>query len=338
MTGWSDYFRHPLVILTCSLLTVIALAGLAGPEGRSQQASSPAAGGQAAAALPFSAAPLTPSGNTLPVTPVVRRAPSGELSTRPAVAVNPADPKLVRAVQLRVSKHVVGEGETLSAIAVRYGTDLETLQGLNPGLDPDRLHPGQTMKVMNGRGSVYTVKPGDSLTSISKRFSLAVAKIQAANGLLSDEISAGQELILPGIRPRRRDDELTSRGLSALYFAWPTRGWITSRFGRRWGRVHEGIDIAVYVGHRVVAAAPGRVTFAGWYAGYGRLVTIDHGHGIVTRYAHNSRLLVKPGQWVDRGDPIALSGNSGSSTGPHVHFEVRVNGRPQNPLNWLRRS
>jgi murein DD-endopeptidase MepM/ murein hydrolase activator NlpD len=88
----------------------------------------------------------------------------------------------------------------------------------------------------------------------------------------------------------------------------------------------------------VAAAAPGRIAFAGWYAGYGRLVTIDHGRGIVTRYSHNSRLLVKPGQWVNHGDTVALSGNSGSSTGPHVHFEVRVNGRPQNPLNWLRRS
>lgn len=335
MTAWSEYFRHPLVILTCSVLAAVVVAGLAGPG--LPAGTGEALEGQAVAALPFSAASLTPRGETLPVTPVVGTA-AGSPIIRPGVAVSPTDPRLAKAARLVLSTHTVAEGETLTAIAARYRSDPETLEGLNPGLSAEGLRPGQKIKVLNGRGALYILRPGETLAIVSKRFSVAEAKLLAANGLLSaDQTKPGQQIILPNIKPRRRDDELASRGLGPLYFIWPTRGWLTSRFGMRWGRMHEGVDIATTWGHQVVAAAPGRVEFAGWYAGYGRLVILDHGRGIRTRYGHNSRLLVRPGQWVERGDVIALSGSSGSSTGPHLHFEVRQQGRPMNPLSLLRR-
>ncbi len=123
---------------------------------------------------------------------------------------------------------------------------------------------------------------------------------------------------------------------------WPTTGVITSDFGIRVDPVyggqsyHEGIDIADDYGTQVVATAAGTVTFAGpTDGGYGNLVEIDHGNGIVTRYGHNSVVLVSPGQQVRQGDVISLMGSTGKSTGSHLHYEVDVNGTPVDPIVFL---
>ncbi len=122
----------------------------------------------------------------------------------------------------------------------------------------------------------------------------------------------------------------TSSGL-----IWPVSGPVTSHFGWRWGRMHEGIDIAVPTGTPVVAAASGRIVYAGWMGGYGNLVLIDHGGGLATAYGHNSGFAAGSGQSVSQGQVIAYAGSTGNSTGPHVHFEVRVNGSPVDPLGYL---
>lgn len=101
--------------------------------------------------------------------------------------------------------------------------------------------------------------------------------------------------------------------------------------------MHTGIDIAVPIGTAVRASAPGSVSFAGWSVGYGRLVIIDHGNSVRTYYAHNSKLLVEEGEWVNANDLIAMSGNTGRSTGPHLHFEIRLANEPVNPLRYLPR-
>jgi murein DD-endopeptidase MepM/ murein hydrolase activator NlpD len=116
---------------------------------------------------------------------------------------------------------------------------------------------------------------------------------------------------------------------------WPVSGPVTSGFGLRWGRMHEGIDIAVGEGTPVRAAAAGTVIYAGWMSGYGNLVVVDHGNGLSTAYAHNSSLAVSVGQSVAAGEVVSYSGNTGNSTGPHVHFEVRVNGSAVDPLGYL---
>jgi len=122
---------------------------------------------------------------------------------------------------------------------------------------------------------------------------------------------------------------------------WPAEGRVTSEYGMRrhpiTGRVqlHAGIDVAAPVGTPVYATADGTVVFAGEHGGYGLTVIIDHGYGIQTLYAHNSRLLVKEGDEVVRGQPIAEVGSTGLSTGPHVHYEVHVNGEPVNPRAYL---
>jgi murein DD-endopeptidase MepM/ murein hydrolase activator NlpD len=123
--------------------------------------------------------------------------------------------------------------------------------------------------------------------------------------------------------------------VSSAGLIWPVNGPVTSGFGMRWGRMHTGIDIAVPAGTPVHASASGTVVYAGWMSGYGYLVAIDHGNGLATAYAHNSSLLVPVGQHVAQGDTISLSGSTGHSTGPHVHFEVRVNGVPVDPLLYL---
>jgi len=130
--------------------------------------------------------------------------------------------------------------------------------------------------------------------------------------------------------------------LEATPSIMPTQGWLASAFARmrvhpilHRTRAHEGIDVVAPAGTPIEAPAAGKVVFAGWDAGYGNMVTVDHGFGITTRFAHASRLLVKVGQTVKRGDRIGLVGNTGLSTGPHLHYEVHVNGRPVDPRKYI---
>ena len=122
---------------------------------------------------------------------------------------------------------------------------------------------------------------------------------------------------------------------SAAGLIWPVQGVLTSPFGMRWGRMHEGIDIGAPQGTPIYAAAGGTVNYAGWEGGYGNLTLIDHGNGLATAYGHQSRFAVSSGQTVSRGQLIGYVGSTGHSTGPHVHFEVRVNGVPNDPLSYL---
>jgi len=123
---------------------------------------------------------------------------------------------------------------------------------------------------------------------------------------------------------------------SASGFIWPVNGAVVSGYGMRWGRLHEGIDIAASTtGTPIWAAAAGTVIHAGWLGGYGNLVVVDHGNGLATAYAHASAILVGVGQQVAQGESVALVGSTGNSSGPHLHFEVRVNGVAVDPLLYL---
>lgn len=139
-------------------------------------------------------------------------------------------------------------------------------------------------------------------------------------------------------------DSLTSHAdrLTRMPSIMPTQGWLTSNFSLQRNhpvlneaRPHEGIDVVAPTGTPILAPGAGTVVSARWESGYGNTIVIDHGHGIVTRYAHASRLLARAGQRVTRGDRIALVGNSGLSTSPHLHYEVHVNGKPVNPLRYI---
>jgi hypothetical protein len=156
------------------------------------------------------------------------------------------------------------------------------------------------------------------------------ALIRRANLLASSFKEAADSLALHTAR------------LAATPSIMPTQGWLSSAFSAmrthpilHMARPHEGIDVSAPMGSPIEAPAAGVVTDAGWENGYGNTITINHGFGIVTKFAHASKLLVKTGQRVSRGQRIALVGNSGLATGPHLHYEVHVNGRPVNPLKYV---
>ena len=126
-----------------------------------------------------------------------------------------------------------------------------------------------------------------------------------------------------------------SAPVSSSGWTWPTSGPVTSGFGYRWGRMHEGIDIGAPTGTPIYAATSGVVSYAGSMSGYGNIVLIDHGGGVTTAYAHQSSILVGSGTSVGAGQQIGLVGSTGQSTGPHLHFEVRVGGSPHDPMGYL---
>jgi len=133
-----------------------------------------------------------------------------------------------------------------------------------------------------------------------------------------------------------------SARLAATPSIMPTQGWLTSAFSSmrthpilHIARPHEGIDVTAPMGSPIEAPAAGVVIETGWESGYGNTVSIDHGYGILTKFAHTSKILVHEGQRVSRGERIALVGNSGLATGPHLHYEVHVNGRPVDPLKYV---
>lgn len=148
---------------------------------------------------------------------------------------------------------------------------------------------------------------------------------------LPDGTDADNELFRPGDKPGNG-----KAGSTSLAYGWPTSGVLTSRFGRRWGKMHKGIDIAGPVGTPINSAADGVVVFAGWQGGYGNLVEVKHADGTTTRYGHNSRLTVSVGQNVAQGQQVSEMGSTGQSTGSHLHFEIRPNGGDAvNPIAHL---
>jgi len=207
---------------------------------------------------------------------------------------------------------VVRFGDSVRKIASRYGMTLQELLRLNPGLETARLVVGAPVRVMQ---------------SATARPRLLLGVRPGTSGGLS-----WPELPDFGDQDRHQPQELSSER-----WIWPTRGMFSSGYGWRWGRMHKGIDIANNVGTPIVAAKDGVVSFSGWHSGgYGYLVTISHDDGSRSLYAHNSRLLVQPGDTVRQGDQIALMGSTGRSTGPHLHFEIHPAGRgATNPLQFL---
>jgi murein DD-endopeptidase MepM/ murein hydrolase activator NlpD len=155
-----------------------------------------------------------------------------------------------------------------------------------------------------------------------------VAGLQAASSALAAQIRAAQASSVSYSAP----GDTTP---SAAGFIWPVNGPVVSGFGMRWGRMHEGIDVAAGYGTPIRAAAAGRVVYSGWMSGYGNLVAIDHGGGVSTAYGHQSSIAVGNGQVVSQGQTIGYVGCTGHCFGPHLHFEVRINGSPVDPLGYL---
>lgn len=233
--------------------------------------------------------------------------------------------------------HKVSSGETLGAIASAYGITVDTILSANELTNPNRISVGQELQILSVKGVLHQVATGESLWEIAERYQISMDEITKANGIADpSRLQPNTKLVIPGATTLKPRDMILVNGQLQKAFEWPVKGRISSPFGTRWGKMHNGLDIAVATGTQVKSAADGRVSFAGWNGGYGILVIVDHGNGVETRYAHNSRLNVKVGQKVERGQVVAYSGNTGVSTGPHVHFEIRQRNNPVNPQTYLK--
>ncbi len=247
--------------------------------------------------------------------------------------------------RLEVITYTVQLGDTVQAIAARFGLDPTTIMWSNPAIEdaPDLLRIGQEVVILPIDGVYHTVREGDTLESIAEKYKVTVEAITSCeyNHLEPPDypIEPGMKLIVPGGEKPWVPRVVTSytgpipegaRGTGL--FQWPVLGTITQ--GYWYG--HRALDLGVPVGTAVRAADGGFVSFAGWTdIGYGYLVVVDHANGFATYYAHLSNFYVTAGQAVERGQVIAASGNTGWSTGPHLHFEIRYNGVPQNPRAYL---
>jgi murein DD-endopeptidase MepM/ murein hydrolase activator NlpD len=261
--------------------------------------------------------------------------------------------------------YTVKLGDTLSSISKEYGIEINTItesSKLNPN---STLKNGQKLTFPSVNGVLYKVEEGANLWDIASSYNISVSSIVNTNSLAaSDKIKIGQTLILPGVKKiftANADSNVISKNNTVVKTAskskisfkttrpsrgrrlspslgsiiWPVNGPITSGFGNRGNEFHTGIDIGVPSGTHVKAALDGVVAFAGWDGGYGNLVIIDNGNGVKTYYAHNSQLLVKVGQAVSQGEIVSISGSTGRSTGPHVHFEIRINNKVVSPFQYL---
>ncbi len=226
--------------------------------------------------------------------------------------------------------HIVNSGDTLSAIAEQYGIDVDSLRGANPSLT-ELIHPEDKLIILPKKGILHTVAAGETLWEIATYYQVDVQLIMEANKKQSVDLQVADTLFIPGARPRIIP--VSRHGLTRML--WPAEGEITSYFGWRWGRMHQGIDIANNYGTGIKAAANGRVQYAGWQTGYGNVIIVDHGYDCQTVYAHLEDFAVSKDEYVSSGQLLGYMGSSGYSTGPHLHFEVRYGGQPQNPIHLL---
>lgn len=253
--------------------------------------------------------------------------------------------------------YTVKEGDTIWDIAASFKISPEELQDANPGFTPETMQIGQKIKMIGVPDPILNVVATADKTvkeeinypqQVKKNPNLAFGKtkvvqkgeaglkkvtyrIVAVNGLETERKVLTYEVIKKGkpqIIERSAQTMVASRG------ARPG-GAILSPFGMRGGRMHTGVDLGMGYGAPVGAYNSGRVVRAGWFGAYGKCVDINHGNGIVTRYAHLSTINVNAGQSVERGQNIGRVGSTGRSTGPHLHFEVIVNGSPRNPMGYI---
>ena len=244
----------------------------------------------------------------------------------------------------------VAPGDSLWRIAKGYGTTVDALVAAN-GLADSVVDPGQKLTIP-GRYAATTsadqggttpptieVSRGDTLWEIAERYNTTVPTLMSANELTSQQIRAGQVLRIVS------SNDIVKAGTAAetmpltTAMVWPLTGVITSKFGYRQLRIsgsnfHTGLDIDGNTGDVIVAAAPGVVTYSGWRSGYGNLVII-RGDSAEYYYGHAAELWVSAGTIVEAGQAIATVGNTGRSTGSHLHFEIRVDGAPIDPLLML---
>jgi murein DD-endopeptidase MepM/ murein hydrolase activator NlpD len=246
-----------------------------------------------------------------------------------------------------LEEYLVEEGDTLAAIAAKFRIKLETILSTN-GLSARALiQPGQKLSILPVDGLLHTVKRGETIKALATRYSVSAESILSFNRITDDRsIVIGQILVIPGgkapvaVAPRAPAASNPSlRGPATppvdagAKLLWPTS---SRRINQYYTWRHNGLDIDGDTGSPIYAAESGTVLTAGWQSGYGNTLLIHHDNGLITRYGHHSKNLVRKGERVDRGQLIALMGSTGRSTGPHLHFEVIVGAKRVNPFIYAK--
>ena len=243
-----------------------------------------------------------------------------------------------------IAVYIVQPGDTVSTIAEKFGVSENTIRWAN-NLQKDKLKASQELKILPINGIAHKVQRGETVWSIAKKYSVGAQGIVdfPFNTFVNDEkftVAVGQTLIVPdGVMPKEQPVYLAQTTpdagtVTAIgQFAWPVQGRITQ--GYIW--YHKAIDIANKSAPPILAADSGKVIGAGspWGWGYGNHVIIDHNNGYQTLYAHLSKIYVREGQSVKRGDSLGQMGATGRATGIHLHFEIIKNGVKVNPLEYL---
>lgn len=242
---------------------------------------------------------------------------------------------------IQILTHVLADDETLSGIAASLGVTVDQIMASNRILSSQALQVGQTLRVPE-EGTLHLVKQGQTLTDISLTYAVPIGEIISTNAIIDPgRIYEGQEIIIPHEDAHLWEIVIRLSLGKETRFVYPLMGEIVSPFGWRDHPVlghrhhHNGVDFDVPIGTTVHAAAMGTVHTVGEKEGYGTWIVLEHQEGYYTAYGHLSTVFVNEGQFVETGQPIAESGNSGISSGPHLHFEVRNGEFPIAPLRYL---
>lgn len=300
--------------------------------------------------LPSSAALSSGLGSNSPMrTGVLAGSPSSVLVSNNESLQRAAIPFTIvgEEPQQEIQYYTVQPGDTVLGIAQKFGLQPETVQWSNAGLEvnADMIRPGDQLRILPVNGAIHVVSPGDTLSSLASKYKVSMEDIvnYPSNGIedTSSPLAVGRELVIPGgTKPFVQQQVFAYSGvapstakLGSGSFVWPASGSISQGF---WGG-HPAIDISGWTGAAVKSADSGYVAYVsgGWSGGYGNHIIVDHGNGFVTLYAHLNSIYVSAGESVTRGQQIGSLGNTGNSTGPHLHLEIRYQGVPRNPLSYL---
>ncbi len=266
------------------------------------------------------------------------------------------------APRTKTENYIVQENDTISTIAQRFHVNIGTILWNNNLTEKQYIRPGDTLKIPPVSGILVTVKKGDTLSKLANRFEADVNEITSFNNLApEDQLAINTELMIPGGRPPQieqirtqiisrteglntkqeaslkntpKPPDLDAKTTPKTRLLWPTSGRVITQY---YGWRHTGLDIDGDYNSPLYASADGYVEKAGWNSGgYGLMILLDHGGGSKTRYAHASKIFIKSGEYVKRGQVIAMMGTTGRSTGTHLHYEVYINNKRVNPLGYIK--
>jgi len=262
-----------------------------------------------------------------------------EISMESAILEMETTEPFVKPNILLYKSYIVKSGENISSLAIDFGLNQDSIISTNKVSNTRLLQIGKVLKIPNQDGILHTVKSGDTLSAISERYKADSEAIIVANELFSDKIVPGTDLFIPGAKL----DWTRLQEINGDLFIWPVNGAITSFYGwrrdpfnRNRRHFHSGIDIRGSTGTPVRAAMAGRISAVGYDNIFGNYIIINHHSGYRTLYGHLSVIRARTGAYVSQGERIGDVGNTGQSTGAHLHFTVYKNGATVNPRALMR--